>query len=450
MSSPSESKTAAQAQGGTARLWAVQRLTSVAEQFPMVEPPDTDLAGLSPADTALALAIYRTTVQRWFTLQHLLEMYLSKQVRRLEPPMQAVLMSGAAQLVFFDRLPAYAVVDESVRLAHQLVRPEAKSMVNAVLRKLARLISQSKRVESWQPDARLIPLPGGGAIELREPALPPASPLDKHLVVATSVPLRLLREWMQRWGDEQVVGLCLQTIQNPPTTVVVESPFQPGPYKDQCTPHGQEGLVTWQGPAESLRAFLGLHPDRRVQDAASVLAVQSTIGHQPKTILDYCAGQGTKTRQLALAHPDAQITATDTHPGRRDALRSATAGLANVDVVEPDQAGKQAYDLILLDVPCSNTGVLARRPEARYRYSQQSLGDLVKLQREIIEHTRAWLAPGGLLLYSTCSIESPECQKQAKRLVRQGAEVLHEHQQLPQGIGDTYTDGSYHALIKLG
>lgn len=449
MSKPVTKQTSQPTQDTTARLWAAQRLVRVAQQFPDIEPPDNDLSGLSSADAALALAIYRTTVQRWFTLQHLLEKFLSKQVRRLEPQMQAVLMSGAAQLVFLDRLPAYAVVDESVRLAHQLVRPNARSMVNAVLRKLDRMVSKAKRIDAWQPDARLIPLPGGGAIELPEAVLPDATPLDKHLVVATSVPLRLVREWMPRWGEERTTELCLQTLQNPPTTVAVESPFQAGEYKPHCTPHAIEGMAVWQGPAESLREFLALHPDRRVQDAASTLAVQSTREHQPETILDYCAGQGTKTRQLALLHPDAKVIATDTHPGRREALRSATAGFDNVEVIEPDQASQQQYDLILLDVPCSNTGVLARRPEARYRYSQQSLGELVKLQREIIEQAREWLAPNGMLLYSTCSIEPPECQKHAKRLVRQGAELLSEHQQLPQGIGDTYTDGSYHALVKF-
>ncbi|MEO0475108.1 MAG: hypothetical protein AAF085_03930, partial [Planctomycetota bacterium] len=109
----------------------------------------------------------------------------------------------------------------------------------------------------------------------------------------------------------------------------------------------------------------------------------------------------------------------------------------------------RAYDLILLDVPCSNTGVLARRPEARYRYTQQTLGELVKLQREIIEQARNWLATDGLMLYSTCSIEPPENQNQIKKLLRTGGEKLHEHQQLPSGSGDTYTDGSYHALVRL-
>lgn len=448
MSEISTKKPTEQAQTQSARLWAAQRLTRVAEQFPQVEPPINDLSGLSSADAALALAIYRTTVQRWFTLQHLLEQYLSKQVRRLEPEMQAVLMSGAAQLVFFDRLPAYAVVDESVRLAHQLLRPNAKGMVNAVLRKVDRLFSSASRVPAWQPHANLIPLPGGGAIELPFATLPPATPLDKHLVVATSMPLRMVREWITRWGEEQATALCLQSLENPPTTIAVESPFEPGAHSNHIQLHEIDHTVVWQGPSELLSDFLAQHDSRRVQDAASVLAVQSTADLEPKTILDYCAGQGTKTRQLASLHADALITATDIHPGRREALRAATDHLSNVKVVEPDQVNDHQYDLVLLDVPCSNTGVLARRPEARYRYSQQTLGELVKLQRTIIDQASAWIVPDGQLLYSTCSIEPPENKNQLKRLVRNGAEVIHEHQQLPQGHNETYTDGSYHALVK--
>ena len=453
MSKPGAEQATQSRQDTTARLWAAQRLIRVAEQFPLVEPPspeaDAALDGMSAADRALALAIYRTTVQRWFTLQHLLEQHLSKQMRRLEPSMQAVLMSGAAQLVFFDRLPAYAVVDESVRLAHQLIRPNAKSMVNAVLRKLDRIVSKAKRIEHWTPDATLIPLPGGGAIQLTDAMMPPATPLDKHMVVATSMPLRLVREWCQRWGDEKATQQCLQTIQNPPTTIAVESSFEPGAHGNHIKPHHIDHTVTWQGPSELLRDFLAQHPARRVQDAASVLPVQSTRDTQPNAILDYCAGQGTKTRQLALLHSDAQITATDTHPGRRETLRTSTEDLPNVRVIDPDQAAEQAYDLILLDVPCSNTGVLARRPEARYRFSQQSLGELVKLQREIISLAKAWLSPDGLLLYATCSIEPPENHNQIKKLLRTGGELLHEHQQMPSGFGDTYTDGSYHALVRL-
>ena len=438
-----------QAEGDTARLWAAKRLVRIAEQFPELEPPDNDLSGLSPADAALALAIYRTTVQRWFTLQPIVELYLSKQVRRLEPPMQAVLMSGAAQLVFFDRLPAYAVVDESVRLAHQLVRPNATGMVNAVLRKVARLVKSARPADAWTPNASRLPLPGGRAIQFNQPVIANDQPLDKHLAAATSMPLRLVREWIQRWGDEQATRLCLQGIENPPTTIAVEPGFDQSQTTTDWRPHHAEGFVVWAGPSEGLRTFLDGHAQRRVQDVASSLAIESTREHQPKSVLDYCAGLGTKTRQLALTHPDASITATDTHPGRRESLRQTAESLGNVSVIEPDQAGERQYDLVLLDVPCTNTGVLARRPEARYRFSQQSLGELVKLQRQIIEQAVAWVAPGGLLLYSTCSIEPPENQKQTQRLLRTTGELVHEHQQMPSGTGDGYTDGCYHCLVRL-
>lgn len=439
----------------SARHWAATRLAIVAEQLPDVLPPDTDTAGLSPADAALALAIYRTTVQRWFTLQQVTEKYLSKQLRRLEPGMQAVLLSGAAQLVFFDRLPSYAVVDESVELARNLVRPNAAGMVNAVLRQVDRLTKDARRVGEWSPDPSLVPLPGGKALRLGQPVMPEAKPIDKHLVAATSVPLRLVREWVQRWGDDRAARLCLHTIENPPTTIAVEPGFAIDEHRERCRAHEREGFVTWHGPSVALSGFLQANAHRRVQDVASSLAITSLVDAveggvpAPAKVLDYCAGKGTKTRQIALAFPDAQVTATDTHPGRREELRTATAGLPNVTVVEPDRAGDQQYDLVLLDVPCSNTGVLARRPEARYRYTQQALGELVTLQRQIIDQATAWLTPGGLLLYSTCSVEPPENHKQAKRLVRQGAALLHEHQQLPVGSGDTYTDGSYHALLKV-
>lgn len=437
-------------EGGSARLWAAQQLTTVAQQFPQIDPPQQDLSELSAADRALALAIYRTTVQRWLTIQPIVEKYLTKQLRRLEPEMQAVLMSGAAQLLFLDRLPAYAVVDESVHLARKLVRPNAAGMVNAVLRQVDRLVGERDTNNSWSPAADRVPLPSG-VLRLKDHALPSPSPLDKHLAAATSMPLRLVREWIQRWGDEEATRLCLQGIVNPPTTIWVEHEFALEKHGQIVTPHEHASgrFVVWSDPRADLQAFLAEHPERRVQDVAASLAVLSTETYQPKTILDYCAGRGTKTRQLALTHPDAQVTATDTHPGRREELRSATAGLPNVRVIEPDQAGEASYDLVLLDVPCSNTGVLARRPEARYRFSQQSLGDLVKLQREIIEKASAWVVPEGLVLYTTCSIEPPENQKQAQRVTRRGGTLLHEHLQMPGGTGRSYTDGSYHALVRL-
>ncbi|MEM9414522.1 MAG: transcription antitermination factor NusB [Planctomycetota bacterium] len=441
---------AAQAPSTSARLWVARALTQPAERFPELDPPHLDPAGLSPADAALALAIYRTTIQRWYTLEHLLDGFLTQRMRRLEPAMQAVLLSAAAQIVFLDRLPDYAVVDQAVGIARKHVRPGAAGMTNAVLRKLAKLVAGRDLEAVWGPSRDTLPLAGGGVLRLNSPVMPDPGDAVAHLAVATSMPRSLVKRWAEVFGMETTTALCLHAIENPPTVIAVEPGFDETPSEDSAwIPHQTPGFVVWQGKHEALVAFLDAHPMRRVQDTASAASCEATATLSPKTILDYCAGRGTKSRQLALMHPDAKVIATDTHPDRREQLHESAEGIANLEVVTPDRAGDMQYDLVVLDVPCSNTGVLARRPEARYRHSQLSMGQLVTLQREIIDLAKNWVRPGGHLLYCTCSIERPENRKQADRLLRgTDGELVTDGAFLPAGTGDTYTDGSYHALMR--
>lgn len=434
----------------SARLWAARALTEPAVHFPDLGPPDLDPSGLTPADTALGLAIYRTTIQRWLTLEHLLDRLLTQKLRKLEPAMQAVLLSSAAQLVFLDRLPDYAVVDQAVGIARKHVRPGAAGMVNAVLRKLAKQVKGHDPDTTWASARNTLPMPEGGTITLSQNAMPDPADFVGALAVATSTPRPLVKHWRETLGDEATARLCLHAIQNPPTVVVVEDGFDRAASTSEWVSHQQAGFIVWHGKRESLSDFLAESPDRRVQDVASVASCLPTAELSPKSVLDYCAGRGTKTRQLARMHPGAAVTATDTHPGRREELAQATSELDNVSVIQPRDVGDQQFDLVVLDVPCTNTGVLARRPEARYRYTQSSLGELVKLQREIIAQARPWVAPGGHLLYCTCSTEKAENQNQIKRLLREtGGELMAEGAILPAGRGDSYIDGSYHALVKL-
>ena len=433
-----------------ARLWVARALIQPASRFPDLEPARDEPTGLSPADAALATAIYRTTVQRWLTLEYLLDQFLSQRLRKLEPGMQAVLLSASAQLVFLDRLPDYAVVDQAVGLARKLVRPGAAGMANAVLRKVARLAKAHEPDRPWVPGRKSLPLGGGGTLVLRQNILPDPADAVATLVAATSMPRVLVKHWIETYGMEAATRLCLHAIENPPTVVAVEPGFEEGGEDPDWVPHRSGGSIVWRGKREPLAQFLAGHPARRVQDTASSASCLPTRSLAPRSILDYCAGRGTKTRQLAAMHPDATVTATDTSVPRREQLREATEGLANVQVVEPGDAGNTQYDLVVLDVPCSNTGVLARRPEARYRYSQHTLGELIGVQRRIVEQARAWVRPGGHLLYCTCSIERAENRKQVDRLLRatQG-EIVAEGGLLPGGTGDSYTDGSYHALVRL-
>ncbi len=418
----------------TARSVAALAIADAADRFPDLVAVEPDTSRLSEADTRLATAITRTTLQRWLTLRHLLDRFLSQKLNRLEPRLQAVLLSGGAQLVFMDRLPAYAVVDESVALARSLVRAGAAGLVNAVLRRVAHLAGSVMEDIPWTPSRNRLPLEVG-CIAMTDDALPTVEDEAAYLAAATSHPQRLVTQWLGTFGRETALALLTHSLKTPPTFVFDGS---------------AANATRWEGTHEELGAWLAADPTRRVQDPTAALPVQTMRGLAVSRVLDLCAGRGTKTRQLATQFPEAKVVATDPHAERAEDLQALAQQLANVRVAEPAALDGEVFDLVLLDVPCSNTGVLARRPEARYRYSPRSLASVAALQRKIIKQALPRVAPGGAVLYSTCSIEEVENQKQAAAIARlSGGQIETQRLVLPGGLGDAYHDGGYHALIRL-
>ncbi|MEM9913376.1 MAG: transcription antitermination factor NusB [Planctomycetota bacterium] len=422
----------------TARYAATQALIPAVERFPDLPLAETDLSGLSSADARLATAIHRTTLQRWLTLEHLLKRHLKQPPRKMAAEAYAILLGGAAQLVFMDRLPAYAVIDESVRLAHAFEVKRAAGVVNAVLRKVADAV-EGPSDEPWAPAPGRDRLPAGDGttIKLKGNLLPKPDNLLAHLVVATSHPMPLLQRWFKEHGRERATALALHSLQNPPTFVV-----------------DHEQAQRWGGSRDELLDWLSEDTSRRVQDPASLASIVSLAEFdlKPQTILDLCAGRGTKTRQLQQVFPGAAITAHDPDDNRRADLEQLP-GPPEITVAEP--ALGQLFDLIVLDVPCSNTGVLARRPGARYRATDANLDSLVALQRDIAARALGHLAPDGLLLYCTCSIDGRENHEQARWIAEQrsGLAVRKEGLLLPESTtsggeaGSEYRDGSYHAVV---
>ncbi|MFA9479165.1 transcription antitermination factor NusB [Phycisphaerales bacterium AB-hyl4] len=457
----------------SAREIATRALADAAQRFPDLPPQTLDTVGLTSAEAALAVAIHRTTLRRWLTLEHVVSRFVKQPMWRLQPTMRAVLLAGAAQLLFMDRLPSYAVVDEMVQLARRLVRPQAAAMVNGVLRNTARLVT-NRSDTPWQPAANSIPhytdrkpgdAPPNGAdtpgfITLKRDVFPdPATDLPAHLALATNMPEHVVRRWFDSFDAPTATTLCLHTLKPAPTIVAIEPGFATDNTPTDATPeassvppwapHARPGFIVWQSTHDELTAFLDASPHRRVQDPASAEPVTAVRDIAFTAALDYCAGRGTKTRQLAAAHPDAKILATDINPDRLDELTHAAAGLPNIERLAIDEAKQQQVDLLLLDVPCSNTAVLARRPEARYRLTRKTMNNLLELQRRIIRDALPALAPLGHVLYSTCSLDVAENNQQARWLAKQiNGEIIHEHQTLPVGLGLSYHDGSYHALIK--
>jgi 16S rRNA (cytosine967-C5)-methyltransferase len=219
-------------------------------------------------------------------------------------------------------------------------------------------------------------------------------------------------------------------------------------------PHRWEGCWLWQGEAQRLARLLDENPRRRVQDPASTQPIQSTQDLRAKLVIDFCAGRGTKTRQLLALHPQARVVATDPEPTRLADLEHLAEMDPNVQAIEAGRMGPERFgagaDLLVLDVPCSNTAVLARRPEARYRFGDSAQNSVIELQRRIVEDAQRYLKPGGFLLYCTCSLQRAENEEQATWIAQRFPQLrpLSSHLTLPGGQEETYHDGSFSALFE--
>ncbi len=439
----------------TARWVVAQTLTEAASRFPDLDRSVLDTSALDAREARLAVAIHRCALQRWITIEYLLNLHLKRPVRRLDPDVLSVLISGGAQVLFMDRLPHHAVVDESVAVARRMAGPGAAKLVNAVLRRLCEMVAQPLCKDPWEPTQDRLPL-DGGYVKLRDAALPdPNTEWVSYLAVVTSHPRELVSRWSKAYERDAIREICLHAVLNPPTIVAMEDVAAsegdeaPSPLWGR---HQEPDFVVWRGGYRELVGFLKDDPVRRVQDPTSAKPVMATAGISPCCCVDYCAGRGTKTRQLAMTHTKARIIATDADPGRLADLRQSLDQHHAVEVVGLDNVGgacgQECADLLVLDVPCTNTGVLGRRPEARYRFSNQTLSSLVTLQRRIVERAMGLVRPGGHVLYSTCSLEQEENQHQVAWIEqRYGATVIQQSTTLPDGSDTTHHDGGYYALL---
>lgn len=444
-----------------ARDCALRWLAMQAARFPTLDIAPLDAAGLPAREQALAHAIADAVLERWLSLEAVLNAFLKRPLRAAEPASQAALLGGAAQLLLLDRIPEHAAIDESVRWVKRAARPSAGGLVNGVLRNLGRALERDSagaiaRRESfaWRPDE--LPL-GAGAIGFNRALLP------EEEVARTSAQVSLSPWLVRRWLAEdprRARARMLHTLADAPITLNVAHAAAL-PQGTHIQAHAAPGSAIFTGSRAELTGLLAEHPDIWVQDAASAAPIaQFQPARPPRLIADVCAGSGTKTRQLAARFPEAEIIASDPDSARSAALGRIFAGAARVRVMAPDEARAAALgraDLVLLDVPCTNTGVLGRRPEARYRAGQSQLERLCGIQRQIIADAIPLLAPasrgGGVILYATCSLEPEENERQAA-WVRQwhrcsvAPVVSVEPAGLPGEAAAGYRDGAY--AVALG
>jgi 16S rRNA (cytosine967-C5)-methyltransferase len=446
----------------TARSLALQVLLDCRRHEGFVqEVLDRHLAAtnLSPADRRLATQLCYGVLRRQGTLQALIEPFISRPPERVEAWLWDALALGVYQLTLLENIPPHAAVHETVELARQYNRPGARGFLNGVLRKLASLPT-AERVDRPAVDA--LPMEGGSYRRLSRAVFPdPARKPVDYLAMAFSLPPWLMGRWLERYGRDECQRLGFWFAGPAPLTL-------------RCNPLRRERSQFLEDLAGAgVAAVPGEHPQAvrlrdfaavrelpgyaagwfSVQDESAMRVASALSPAAGASVLDLCAAPGGKTTHLAeLMCDSGRILACDVDEQRLHTVRTLAErlGLTCIETYRLEWTGDSGlppgpFDAALVDVPCSNTGVLGRRPEARWRLKPDDLAQLVALQVRLLGLAVERVRPGGTLVYSTCSIE-PEENQQVVRSVLGGRPdlVLEAEEESRPGRS---ADGGYWARL---
>jgi 16S rRNA (cytosine967-C5)-methyltransferase len=415
---------------------------------------------LPPADRRLATQLAYGVLRRRGTLHALVRPFVQRPTWKTEPWLADALALGAYQLALLTHIPAHAAVHETVELASLYGRPSAKGFLNGVLRRLAELMTGEY---TGTPAADAVPLEHGQYRRLSQPVLPdPAAHPLEYLSAAFALPAWLLDRWRQRYGDDECRRLGFWFAGPAPVTL------RSNPLR--CS---RDDLLRALAEA-NVAAVPGVHPQAvRLRDAAAIrelpgyeqgwfsvqdesaMRVAPALGPQAgEAVLDLCAAPGGKATHLAeLMGNRGRVLACDVDAGRLETVRALAErlGLMIIQTHGIDNGCEPPggpFDRALVDVPCSNTGVLGRRPEARWRLRPEDLRHLVALQRRLLRQAMGRVRPGGAVVYSTCSIEPEENRGVVDGVLKEvpGLRLEAEEQSVP----GRPADGGYWARLRHG
>lgn len=352
-------------------------------------------AELSGRDAALATQLCFGVLQN----QMLLDFYLSKfsniPLKRMEGKVVQTLRLGAYQMLFLTRIPHSAAVNSAVTLVKTHCKnPRAAGMVNGILRSMERSLQNM-------------------------PVIPQGDPVA-YLSTLYSHPEWLVKEFILSLGEEETAQLLAADNSQPPTAVMVNTTrttaetlkamleadhveAEPHPWLENCL------LLSRTGDLERMEAFQqGLF---YVQDPASRLSVLAAGAKPGMRVLDCCAAPGGKSFAAAIAMENqGEIVSCDLHPHKKKLIQ-AGADRLGLTIITPKTAdGKvfrpeweRAFDLVLVDAPCSGLGVIRKKPDIRYK-DPAPLADLPAVQLDILRNAARYVKPGGTLMYSTCTL----------------------------------------------
>jgi 16S rRNA (cytosine967-C5)-methyltransferase len=316
--------------------------------------------------------------------------FCRRPVDKLDSTVRNILRLGVYQTTFMDRVPERAAVHTSVELAKRHGALHASGLINAVLRNLQR---QPGRIT--YPDIKVDPV--------------------RHLALYHSHPEWLVQRWRKRWGQESA-SLLLEANNRPSDLWLRLNPLRtdaPSLCAELDLDPGPAGYYRALTPSQIFRSHAYSEGHFQIQDPSAGLAVALLDPQPEENILDLCSAPGGKTTQIAECMRDTgMVLAADLSPQRLLRVRenAQRLHLNNIRLVALDARtlGPTLFDRVLVDAPCSGTGIIGRHPDARWHKEADQLAPLAARQTEILARAFTYLRPGGVLVYSTCSIEPEE------------------------------------------
>lgn len=372
---------------------------------------------LDGRDAALATRLTFGVVQN----RMLLDWYIDRFAKgKIDLTVRCALRLGVYQILFLSRIPVSAAVNESVKLTRKFSKnPAAAGLVNAVLRNIDRnkhelAAPQDLSVRfshpQWLVDLFIRRLGEDGAVELLE---------CHNGEVPTMAQVNTCRVATQRILDEmECAGVDAQK----------------HPWLEDCL------MLQGTGSLEQLDAFQ--KGELYIQDAAARLAVQAADPLPGMNVLDVCAAPGGKSFAAAIAMRDqGKITSCDIHSHKQTLIENGAQRLGLNSITAVTQNGKErvtgwegAFDLVIADVPCSGLGIIRKKPDIRYKDPKPMEG-LPVIQKAILENVCAYVKPGGVLLYSTCTLLERENEEVVCQFVNAHPEFSLEKFELPGPVG---------------
>ncbi len=410
----------------TAREVALNVLTSVDENAAysnLLLNRSLQQADLSPADAGLVTELVYGTIARQATLDYFLNLFIKSEVKRLNPWVRSLARMSLYQIRYLDRIPAHAAVNEAVEIAKKRGHQGIASMINGVLRSVLR-----------EGDALVIP---------------DDLPTAERIALQHSHPQWLVERWIAQYGEDTAEAVCAANNQPPKVSIRVNAlKANRDELLRELENEGRTVRASELSPSGIIVESGGnmandhLYRDGRfsIQDESSMLVAEALAAEPGMSVLDCCAAPGGKTAHIAEKMGNkGRIVANDLHEHKQGLImeQAERLGLSCIEssvgdaMALKDQFESASFDRVLLDAPCSGFGVIRRKPDLRWAKTPDDAASIARLQRQMLSAVAGLVKPGGILVYSTCTIEREENQRAVAEFLRDHAEFIAEPFEVP-------------------